>query len=141
MLEPEAHEGRRKMLTTHRPPLVDNVQVKSATLHNPLPLYLHTYIWPFVALWPAFFAIYLSEERYKQYIDGSEWTFVWAGSILSLQTLTWLTTKWNVDLDSLFTSYKTKAVRDAKLIKVIPAANAGSAAICKLQRDNVGACL
>ena len=137
----DIHEDGRKMLISRRAPLVDNAQVKSATLHNPLPLYLHTYVWPFVALWPVFFAFYLSEERYKQYIDGSEWTFVWAGSILSLQILTWLTTKWNVNLDSLFTSYTTKDVSNAKLIKVIPGANAGSAAICKLQRENVCAFL
>ena len=118
-----------RRLTCYRPPLVNNAQVQSATLHNPLPLYLHAYIWPFIALWPAFFAFYFSEERYKRYIDGSEWTFVWAGSILSLQILTWLTTKWNVNLDSLFTSYTTGDVRNAKLIKVIPVANDGSAAI------------
>ena len=130
-----------KALISYRPPLVNNAQVQSATLHNPLALYLHAYIWPFLALWPAFLAFYLSEERYKRYIDGSEWTFVWAGSILSLQILTWLTTKWNVNLDSLFTSYTTKEVRSAKLIKVIPVANAGSAAICTLERDNVSAFL
>lgn len=119
---------------------MNNAQVQSASLHNPLPIYLHAYIWPFLVLWPVFFAFYLSEERYQLYIDGSEWTFVWAGSILSLQILTWLTTKWNVNLDSLFSSYTTKEVRQAALIKVIPTSNAGAASICKLQRDNVGAC-
>ena len=118
---------------------MNNAQVKSATLHNPLPVYLHTYVWPFLAIWPAFLAIYLSDERYKQYIDGFEWTFVWAGSIVSIQALTWLTTQWNVNLNSLFTSYTVKDLRSAKLIKVIPVVNAGSPAICNLQRDNVSA--
>ncbi|MCJ1451057.1 hypothetical protein MMC28_001391 [Mycoblastus sanguinarius] len=122
----------------YRPPLVKNPQIQSATLHNPLPIYLHTYIWPFLAIWPAFFAVYLSEERYNTYIAGSEWTFVWAGSIFSLQALTWLTTKWNVNLDSLFTSVTAKDVLSAKLIKVIPVTNAGSAEICPLLRDHVG---
>lgn len=121
----------------YRTPLVKNPQIQSATLHNPLPIFLHTYIWPFLAIWPAFFAVYLSEERYNTYIDGSEWTFVWAGSIVTAQSLTWLTTKWNVNVDSLFTSTMTKDVRNAKLIKVIPVTNAGSAEICKLVRDNV----
>ena len=125
--------------TARRAPLVKNPQIQSATLHNPLPLFLHTYIWPFLAIWPAFFAVYLSEERYNTYIAGSEWTFVWAGSIVTLQSLTWLTTKWNVNLDSLFTSTTTKEVKSAKLIKVIPVTNAGSAEICKLIRDNVSA--
>ncbi|KAL9104289.1 MAG: hypothetical protein Q9163_000730 [Psora crenata] len=121
-----------------RPPLVNNAQIHSATLHNPLPLYLHTYVWPFLAIWPVFFAFYLSEDRYNKYINGSEWTFVWAGSIISLQSLTWLTTMWNVNIDSLFTSSTAKDVRSAKLIKVIPVTNAGSAEICKVQRDYVG---
>ena len=121
----------------NRPPLVQNAQIRSASLHNPLPLYLHTYIWPFLAIWPAFLAVYLSEERYDKYIAGSEWTFVWFGSIFSLQTLTWLTTKWNVNIAALFTTIGTRDVRNAKLIKVIPVTNAGASEICKLERDNV----
>lgn len=120
-----------------RVPLVRNAQIQSATLHNPLPLYLHTYIWPFLAIWPAFFAVYLSEERYNTYIAGSEWTFVWAGSIVTAQSLAWLTTQWNVNLATLFTSVRARDVRSAKLIKVIPVTNAGSAEICPLLRDNV----
>ncbi|KAL8867469.1 MAG: hypothetical protein Q9174_005647, partial [Haloplaca sp. 1 TL-2023] len=120
------------------PRLVNNPQISSATLHNPLPLFLHTYIWPFLFAWPAFLAFYLSEERYTRYINGSEWTFVWAGSIISIQSLTWLTTKWNVNLDSLFTSTTATDVSSAKQIKVIPVANSGSAEICTLLRDTVG---
>ena len=121
-----------------RPPLVKNIQIQSATLHNPLPFFLHTYIWPFLFVWPAFFAFYLSEERYNKYIAGSEWTFVWAGSIITAQSLTWLTTKWNVNVDALFTTSKAANVRDARLIKVIPITNAGSAEIRPIVRDNVG---
>lgn len=120
-----------------RAPLVDNPQIRSATLHNPLPLLLRAYIWPFVLIWPVFFAVYLSEERYNDYIGGSEWTFVWAGTIFSLQSLTWLTTKWNVNLDAAFKSTNVKNVENAKLIKVIPVTNAGSAEICKILRDTV----
>ncbi|KAL8697549.1 MAG: hypothetical protein Q9224_002259, partial [Gallowayella concinna] len=120
------------------PRLVNNPQIAAATLHNPLPLFLHTYIWPFLFVWPAFFAFYLSEERYAKYINGSEWTFVWAGSIISIQSLTWLTTKWNVNVDSLFTSTIASDVHNAKQIKVIPAANSGSAEVCPLIRDTAG---
>ncbi|TKA45679.1 hypothetical protein B0A49_13642, partial [Cryomyces minteri] len=119
-------------------PLVDNSQIKSATLHNPLPLALHAYIWPFLVIWPAFFAFYLSSERYEKYMQSSEWTFVWSGSIITLQSLIWLTTHWNVELKALFTSTKARDVRSARLIKVVPVANAGSAEICPLRRDNVG---
>ncbi|KAL8893754.1 MAG: hypothetical protein Q9192_004957 [Flavoplaca navasiana] len=120
------------------PRLVDNPQIASASLHNPLPLFLHAYIWPFLFAWPAFFAFYLSEERYTKYINGSEWTFVWAGSIISIQSLTWLTTQWNVNLNSLFTSSTASDVYTARQIKVIPVANSGSAEICPLIRDTAG---
>ena len=126
---PDAHRTR--------PQLVKNSQIKSSSLHNPLPLYLHTYIWPFLAAWPAFLAIYLSEERYTKYINGAEWTFVWAGSIFSLQALTWLTTKWNVNISAFFTSTSTNDVQSAQLIKIVPVTNAGAAEICPLIRDRV----
>ena len=84
-----------------------------------------------------FLAVYLSPARYDQYIQGSEWTFVWAGSILTIQALTWLVTKWNVNVDALFTATKAKDVDQAQLIKVVPVTNAGSAEICRITRDTV----
>lgn len=49
----------------------------------------------------------------------------------------WLTTKWNVGIDSLFTTVKARDVPSARLIKVIPVTNAGSAEICMIDRDTV----
>ena len=118
-------------------PLVDNPQIATATLHNPLPIYLHTYIWPFAIIWPIFFRYYLTPELYGKYIQASEWTFVWCGTIITAQSLVWLSTNWNVNLKSLFTSTSAKTVKEAKLIKVLPVANAGSSEICKIIRDNV----
>ena len=118
--------------------LVDDAQIRSATLHNPLPLALHTYIWPFILIWPAFLAVYLSEEFYDEYIDGQEWTFVFTGTIICVQALIWLTTQWNVNLKAVFTSTRARSIPTAKSIKVIPVQNAGSAEICDLKRDNVG---
>lgn len=130
--------GNASILTADRStPLVKSPQIQSATLHNSLPLYLHTYIWPFLFVWPVFFAIYLSKEQYSKYIGGPEWTFVWAGSIITIQSLTWLTTKWNVNFDALFTTLSAKDVTSAQHIKVMPITNAGSAEICPLIRDTV----
>ncbi|KAL8711826.1 MAG: hypothetical protein Q9220_003770 [cf. Caloplaca sp. 1 TL-2023] len=137
MTHPRQAETRAQQVC-RMPRLVDNPQIASATLHNPLPLYFHTYIWPFLFAWPAFLAFYLSEDRYARYINGSEWTFVWAGSIVSAQSLIWLTTKWNVNINALFTSTIATDVSSAKQIKVIPVANSGSAEICHLIRDTVG---
>ncbi|KAF4216374.1 hypothetical protein CNMCM8980_005283 [Aspergillus fumigatiaffinis] len=118
--------------------LVDDPQIKYASLHNPLPTQLHTYVWPFLIIWPAFFAVYLSPERYDTYIQGQEWTFVWSGSIITAQSLLWLMTKWNINIQTLFTATKARSLDSAQLIKVIPVANAGSAEICPLHRDTMG---
>ncbi|EHA23249.1 hypothetical protein ASPNIDRAFT_207175 [Aspergillus niger ATCC 1015] len=99
---------------------------------------LHTYAWPFLIIWPAFLAFYLSPERYDTYIQGQEWTFVYVGSIITVQSLLWLMTKWNIDIQTLFTTTKAKSIDSARLIKVIPAANAGSAEVCPLLFDTRG---
>ncbi|PSN71475.1 hypothetical protein BS50DRAFT_674014 [Corynespora cassiicola Philippines] len=120
------------------PPLVDNDSIKSASLHNPLPLQLHAYVWPFLIIWPAFLSFYLSPERYEKHIQSQEWTFVWVGSIITVQSLIWLSTFWNVNLRSLFTTVGARDISTAQLIKVIPVTNAGAPDICPLKRDNVG---
>lgn len=118
--------------------LVDSVQIKSATLHNPIPTAFHLYVWPFAIIWPVFFSFYLPEESYNKYINGQEWTFVFAGTIFTAQSLVWLMTFWNVNLKALFTATRAKNVHDAGLIKVIPAANMGMAEICPIKKDNIG---
>ncbi|EAW09940.1 ion-transporting P-type ATPase SPF1 [Aspergillus clavatus NRRL 1] len=120
-----------------RAKLVDDPQIKYASLHNPLSTQLHTYVWPFLVIWPAFFAVYLSPERYDTYIGGQEWTFVWSGSIITAQSLLWLMTKWNINIQTLFTTTKARSLDSAQLIKVIPIANAGSAEICPLVHDTL----
>jgi cation-transporting ATPase 13A1 len=102
-----------------------------------VPFYLHTYVWPFAIIWPVFLRYFLAPDLYAKYISGPEWTFVWCGTIITAQSLVWLSTNWNVNLKSLFTSVKAKTVADATLIKVLPVTNAGSSEICKIDRDNV----
>jgi len=117
-------------------PLVDNPQIKSAELLSPLPIHLHTYVWPFAFIWPVFLACYLS-PLYEDYIGSQEWTVVWIGTIVTLQSLVWLSTNWSVDLKALFTARKVAKVEDARRIKVVPVANAGVADICELVREKV----
>lgn len=126
------------VLTIHSSRLVDNDQVQSASLHNPLPAYLRLYVWPFTILWPIFLAIYLDQDRYDDYIDGQEWTFVWVATISCLQALAWLSTKWNVNLDTAFTCRAAENVDDASLIKIVPIVNSGAPAICKIERETEG---
>lgn len=103
-----------------------------------VPIWLHTYVWPFAIIWPVFLRFYLSADLYDKHIGGQEWTFVWCGIITTVQTLVWLCTHWNVNLRALFTSISAKKVSEAKLIKVIPVTNAGSPEICEIVRDTVG---
>ncbi|KAJ2894289.1 Manganese-transporting ATPase 1 [Zalerion maritima] len=119
-------------------PLVDNPQIKHAELLLPLPIHFHTYVWPFIIAWPIFLRYYYTPELYDVYIHSSEWTFVWIATIVTFQSLFWLSTHWSVTLKGLFTSTKAKTIDDAKTIKVIPVANAGTADICDLIRDKAG---
>ncbi|RYO84046.1 hypothetical protein DL764_009385 [Monosporascus ibericus] len=118
--------------------LVDNAQIKSAELLSPLPLYLHAYVFPFAIIWPVFARIFYTPELYEKHIGSSEWTFVWCGSIITIQSLFWLSTHWSVNLKARFTATKAKKVEEAQLIKVIPIANAGTGDICELNRIKVG---
>ncbi|KAL6863572.1 putative Ca2+ pump [Trichoderma novae-zelandiae] len=118
--------------------LVDNPQIKHAELLRPLPLHFHAYVWPFAILWPIFLRYYLTPDLYEKHIGAPEWTFVWCGTIITLQSLVWLSTHWSVSLDARFTTSKARDIQDAQLIKVLPIANAGSGEICKLVRDKVG---
>lgn len=118
-------------------PLVDNPQIKQAELLRPLSFWLYAYIWPFTIIWPIFFAFYSTPDLYDTYIGAQEWTTVWCGAIISLQSLVWLSTHWSVNLEGRFTASKAQSVENAELIKVIPIANAGTSEICKLVRDKV----
>lgn len=118
-------------------PLVDSAQIEHAELLRPLPFHFHAYVWPFVVIWPVFLRYYLTPDLYDTYIGAPEWTFVWCGAIITVQSLVWLSTHWSVGLDARFTAKKAKDVQDAQLIKVIPIANAGSGEISRLVRDKV----
>lgn len=118
-------------------PLVDSPTVASASLHTPLPFFLHYYIAPFSIIWPVFLSVFLTPSLYQKHIGAPEWTFVWCGTIITAQSLVWLCTHWNVNLKSMFTSVKATTVQNATLIKVLPVANAGAADICTIDRDNV----
>ncbi|KAK5045924.1 hypothetical protein LTR84_008710 [Exophiala bonariae] len=116
--------------------LVDNDRIQSATLHHPLPIYFKTYVWPFLILWPIFLGFFLNEDLYDEYIDGPEWTFVFVATIVTLQSLAWLVTKWNVNLQAAFTTSPASEVEVAELIKVVPVVNSGAPAIVKIDYED-----
>jgi cation-transporting ATPase 13A1 len=118
-------------------PLVDNPQIKSAELLSPLPTHLHAYVWPFAIIWPIFISYYLTPSLYQNYLGSQEWTIVWAGTIITLQSVVWLSTNWSVTIKARFTARHTDKVGTASRIKVVPVANAGSSEICDLVREPV----
>lgn len=75
--------------------------------------------------------------KYDEYIGSEEWTFVYLGSLLTLNALTWLCVHWSVNLEALFTATKAKSVREASLVKVEPGPNQGKAEMCKLEHITV----
>ena len=115
--------------------LVDDGQIKSASLRKPLSLSLHAYAWPFVLLWPILLGAYLQPHTYEHYFQSREWTIVYSGTLLTFQVLAWLMTKWSVNLQALFTTSQAWDVQNAELIKVIPIANAGTAEICRIEKE------
>jgi cation-transporting ATPase 13A1 len=114
---------------------VSSPLVSRLTLHNPLPRWAHAYVLPFVPLYAAFGAIYFC--RYDEYIGSEEWTFVFFGSLLTLNALAWLCVHWSVSLRALFTTTTARSIDTASLVKVHPGPNQGKAEICRLEHVTV----
>jgi len=95
--------------------LVSSSLITRITLHNPLPIWAHAYVLPFVPLYPLFATIYFF--YYDKYIASEEWTFVYFGSIITLNALAWLSIHWSVTLNALFTA---RTVPSALLLPLIP---------------------
>ncbi|KAK9476298.1 hypothetical protein V1514DRAFT_337262 [Lipomyces japonicus] len=110
--------------------LIPIPSIAEASLHDNLPVAARAFVWPFFFLYPGFGYFYFL--RYEEYINGSEWTFVFLGSIVSLQVLLWLMTHWSVNLNAVFTTKKASDPTKATLIRVIPVTNSGQPAIVKI---------
>ncbi|KAH3672003.1 hypothetical protein WICMUC_004510 [Wickerhamomyces mucosus] len=113
--------------------LVENSAVKSAHLLKPKPLFHRPSVFPFTVLYPFFFQIYF--KNYDEYIKGSEWTFVYLGSIISLNVLLLLMPNWNTNIDALFNYNKVDSLNDATDILIHTNPNNGSSAIASISRD------
>ncbi|KAL7273802.1 putative cation-transporting ATPase 1, partial [Rhizina undulata] len=113
-------------------------QIASASLLNPLPPLLRLYNWPFLIAYPVLFSIYWPRASYEKYFQSQEWTVLYFGLVLSVQSLIWLGCHWSISWKAWITATKASRVEDAQLIKVIPVANAGSAEICPLIHDKSG---
>jgi cation-transporting ATPase 13A1 len=81
--------------------------IADASLHNPLPALFRPYVWPYIFLYPVFAYIYFF--RYGEFINGSEWTYVYLGTIMSTQALFWVMPFWNVEIRKRFETQPVSA--------------------------------
>ncbi|ODV65065.1 hypothetical protein HYPBUDRAFT_143950 [Hyphopichia burtonii NRRL Y-1933] len=113
--------------------IVSNPAIKGAELLVPKTLILRPWVWPFAIIYPIFTNIYMN--HYDTYIVGSEWTFVYLLTILSVNLLFWLMPHWNINIDARFNYSPVKSIAEASHIKITPAPNSGIGEICEIVRE------
>ncbi|KAG0356925.1 hypothetical protein BG005_004114 [Podila minutissima] len=114
--------------------LVQTKLIKASSLHSRLPRSQHAYVWPFVFLYPAWTFIYLF--RYDEWIRSEEITFVTLGSLLTLNSLLFLTCQWSVSIKASLTCKKESDPTKANVIRIIPEQHHGLGALCDLHHEN-----
>ncbi|SCU88127.1 LAMI_0D08878g1_1 [Lachancea mirantina] len=107
--------------------------VKGSKLLVPKQGLYKPYILPFLPLYATFLQIYLKE--YEKYIKGSEWTFVYLGSLISLNIFIWLLPQWNVKIAAIFNFAKATSISEASHILIHTSSNNGADGIVKIERD------
>ncbi|ONH66276.1 Manganese-transporting ATPase 1 [Cyberlindnera fabianii] len=112
--------------------LVENVAVQSSQLLRPRDLMQRVYVTPFLVLYPLFFQVYMNQ--YDTYIKGSEWTFVYLGSIISIHAVLMLAPNWSISIDALFNYVKVDKLSEASHILLQAAPNFGAGAITEITR-------
>lgn len=113
--------------------IVDNPAIQEATLLVPKSLLFRPYVWPFTIIYPVFLNVYL--RQYEQYIRGSEWTFVYLLTIVSLNLLFWLMPHWNININEKFNYNKVNSIDEAAYIKIVPAPHSGMGEISEIVRE------
>ena len=106
--------------------------VRDSRLLIPKPLFSRPYAFPFIPLYATFFHIYF--QSYDVYIKGPEWTFVYLGTLISLNILTWLLPEWNVSIAANFKYSQVKNVQEATHILIFTTPNNGSDGIVPIER-------
>lgn len=81
------------------PNLVDSDLVVNASLHRHLERRFHPYVSPFVLLYSLWYYVYL--YRYDQYLGSEEWTFLTLITLISAQSLLWLSGHWSIEAKAL----------------------------------------
>lgn len=113
--------------------------VKDSQLLVPKTLLARPYTLPFFPLYATFAQIYYNQ--YDEYIKGPEWTFVYLGTIVTINILVLLMPEWNVDIAAWFNYATVKNLDQASHILIHTNPNNGSSDIVKIERVSEGGVL
>jgi cation-transporting ATPase 13A1 len=130
-------------------PQVASSEIASLELLNPLPGWLHLYVWPFAILYPM--ATYAYVFQYEAWLHEEQAnTFLLCLALFGSHALTFLATKWSATFRTRTTclrvrpfqrSYgagscllQTNSLKQATLVRVVPFKNQGHGEIVPLQK-------
>lgn len=111
---------------------VSSPLVKDSRLLVPKPVFSRPYALFFFPLYAAFAHLYF--QQYDRYIQGSEWTFVYLGGIISLNMLVMLMPAWNVGIAAGFNYATAGDLNEATHVLIHTTPNNGSDGIVEIQR-------
>ncbi|AGO11124.1 AaceriAFR354Cp [[Ashbya] aceris (nom. inval.)] len=112
--------------------LVVSPIIRDARLLTPKEVFFRPYVFLFLPLYMLFLQLYLQE--YERYFGGSEWTFVYLCTLVTLNMLVALLPEWNVNLAAKFRYRSCENVAQATHILLQTTPNNGSDGIVEIQR-------
>ncbi len=104
--------------------------VQSASLHIPKTEWIRVYAAPFLPLYAVYF-YYVFWLDYFETAEFGRLCFILLGAF---HAVVYLSCKWSVHINTLFTMNPVTDVFQAKSIKIVPTEHNGSSAICELKQ-------
>ncbi|CCK71111.1 ion-transporting P-type ATPase SPF1 KNAG_0G00540 [Huiozyma naganishii CBS 8797] len=111
---------------------VSSPLVRDSKLLIPKPISSRPYTLPFFPIYATFAHIYL--KQYDRYIKGPEWTFVYLGTIVTLNLLVLLMPAWNVKIKTKFNYSEVNHLNEASHVLIYTTPNNGADGIVEIQR-------
>lgn len=121
-----------KLLRMSSKSFVDSPIVRDSKLLIPRAFASRPFALPFFPIYATFLQIYFT--KYDEYIGGSEWTFVYLGTIVSVNLLVLLMPSWNVKIDAKFNYSEVSSVEEASSILIHTSPNNGVDGITSIKR-------
>ncbi|KZO94433.1 endoplasmic reticulum Ca-transporting P-type ATPase [Calocera viscosa TUFC12733] len=109
---------------------VASSEIRAATIHRRIPIYLHLYTSPFVVVWSVFAYAYF--VKYEEWFGAEEWAFLAGAIVVACHALSFLTTQWSTGVKAWMTATNASSLEKADCIRIIPAEHRGRATIIPL---------